>query len=78
MSGSTEPGGSEQVVEQLALEWPSAKVYVPIAEDSPEFEALRERVWSPGWTRCTGLPVEGCTHHCCRRIRVGLFPSALR
>lgn len=40
----TEPGGSEQVVEQLALEWPSAKVYVPIADDSPDFAALRGRV----------------------------------
>ncbi|MFN8073390.1 MAG: glycosyltransferase [Mycobacterium sp.] len=53
----TEPGGSEQVVEQLALEWPSAKVYVPIAEDSPEFEALRGRVsvtWVDKVHRATG------------------------
>ena len=53
----TEPGGSEQVVEQLALEWPSAQVYVPIADDSSDFAELRARAsvtWLDDVHRLTG------------------------
>lgn len=41
----TEEGGAEQVVEQLAREWPSAQVYVPVADESSDTStALRGRV----------------------------------
>ena len=40
----TEFAGSEQVIVQLAEQWPDAKVYVPIAVDMPQAPELNGRV----------------------------------
>lgn len=40
----TELGGAEQVIEQLALEWPASKVHAPLVDPGVVPELLRDRV----------------------------------
>ncbi|SIR63398.1 glycosyltransferase [Williamsia sterculiae] len=47
----TEIAGSEHVVEQLAIEWPDARLYVPIADDAAVVDVLKGRVEVTGLDR---------------------------
>ena len=47
----TEFAGSEQVVVQLAEEWPTAKIHVPIAVETPQTAALADRIVVSGTDR---------------------------